>query len=179
MHPAPGCFGSLLAYAPSTAACQRCKAHVECGTRVGEVRPLTIKLLDRFTDANGRAMSWRWLTKGERAERKRSELAEDQIAVGLATSIDQRAGPIARRAAKRQINLTSASFPHLASLSPSLAALLERLQTAPATTDECAVFVAERMGVARATATRDAKALVSFLVSHGRAQQTDNLVELL
>ena len=74
MHPA-GCFGSFLAFSETSRTCTACSGRDECSQIVLARRPITLKLLSRFSDGKGDTMDAAWLTPQEKLDRRQKRLA--------------------------------------------------------------------------------------------------------
>lgn len=99
MHPL-GCYGSSLAYAPTSDVCKGCDAASDCAKLVETRRPLLIRLLEKFLDAQGRPMSLPWLSPAERRARKKAEREAEEDDTPAPPKID----PQVQRVATTQAN---------------------------------------------------------------------------
>lgn len=189
MHPL-GCFGSSLAFAPDSTACQSCSARVECEALVEARRPQLLRLLSRFTDAKGEKVAVAWLKPEERkklrAARKAAALAEaeretygdEQSAWALKSQLDKRVHGMFDDMTLERINPKVASLEIVGGFSNAMGALIVALRTAPQSMRDLTDTLAQRCAYSASNAQREAYALVSILTVCDRAKRVGPLVEL-
>lgn len=170
----------MIAYDHKTPTCQGCPARVGCQDRVADLRPKVIMLLDRFNDAEGKPMSHAWLTRGERATRKRALRDESLIAVGLAHDYrDATHEATAARCGRDKIDPRTCDRNALATLSRNLGIVVGRLRSSPATLDDLAAELREHRQHTESYSMRAVRREASFLISMGRARYAGPVLELL
>lgn len=189
MHPL-GCFGSSLAFAPKSTICGTCAARTECQQLVDNRRPLFLRLLDRFLDAQGKPMSLPWLSaaekKAQRDEQRAAEKASKEAQVfgdadavmALKTHLDLRAHPVINKFVRLRLNPMKAPIETVGAVTRPLAVVIQALRSRPHTMRELTSAVATACGYSAQNAQRETYATVSILTACGRAQLRDQLLEL-
>lgn len=177
MHPA-GCFGSSLAYDAKSPVCSGCPKKTECSALVTGRRPAFLRVLDKFSDGQGRTMAWPWLTARERKVRRDKEKDLANPCFGLMSQINDRAHPTINTMAKLSVDPRSATLDELAEVTPQLGAVIEALKQAPQTVDGLTDAIARRCSLKASTAKRDAYALMSLLTTCNRAERDGSLIRL-
>lgn len=185
-----GCFGSSLAFAPTSSICGGCTARDDCASLVDGRRPLMMRLLERFNDAQGKPMSLPWMTKEERkrhrAAEKALELADaaegtfgDADAVmALKTHLDARAHPSIDRFVRMRINPKIATLEVVGGVSKCMAVVIAALRDRPHTMRELVARVAAQPSVSASSAQRDTYATVSILTVCERVKRSGKILEL-
>lgn len=189
MHPL-GCFGSSLAFAPTTSVCKGCPRRSDCEALVEARRPQVLRLLSRFTDNKGEFMAFHWLTPAEKKKLKAARKAKTHEAVeaqvygdrsivmGLKACLDTRSHALLDRMTKARINVKRDRVEALVGFSTEMGIIVAKLRERPHTMQELIEIIETECSVTQATARRDTYALVSILTVSDRAKRVGPYVEL-
>ena len=185
-----GCFGSSLAFAPASTTCGSCTARADCESLVERRRPLMLRLLEKFNDAQGKPMSLPWLTKVERKDRRDAQRAADladdaadtfgdaEAVMELKVGLDKRAHPLIDRFVLMRTNPKIASLEVVGGVSRVMSCVLSALRERPHTMRELTARVASQCAVTASSAQRDTYATVSILTACERVTRSGKTLEL-
>lgn len=154
-------------------------------------RPLMLRLLDKFNDAQGNSMALPWMTKVERKARRTAQAAleladaaEDTFGdadavMALKADLDARAHPTIDRFVKLRINPKVASLEVVGGVSRCMASVVGALRERPRTMRELVAHVAATTSATASSAQRDTYATVSILTVCDRVTRSGKHLELV
>ncbi|SFJ49939.1 hypothetical protein SAMN03159338_1577 [Sphingomonas sp. NFR04] len=183
--PAPGCFGSSLAFDAGSPNCTACAAHADCATMVDKRRPQMMRLLDRFSDGTGKKMSEAWKTRAEKAAaRKKPEptppapMPDEEGVMALKTHLDLRAHSTIDKMVRNRIDPRHAHIEVVAGVNRIMAAVISALRERPHTMRELTACIAQSFSLSAQNAQRSTYATVSILTVCKRVQRNGATLEL-
>jgi len=175
MQVAPGCFGSVVAFATQSQTCLMCDHRVQCKERVSKVKPLVLKLIEKFTDDDNSPMIDDWLTRGERRDRRKA--ATSEIRTALMDNVNARAAPIVESFIRQSIDPRDCSVDELAAGSPHMRIVCEWLRIQRAHVKDLRLALTEVLSPrSAADKLRD---ILSLLKACGRVRIHNDYVELV
>lgn len=185
-----GCFGSSLACDAQSQTCIACPKLDECSDIVNARRPAILKLLSKFSDADGNPVSLHWMTPKEKREltAKKRSAAHDQCKIQIYGTVDRadklrdglhtRARPIFDRMTKANLNILTDKLDTLAAFDRQMGLIIKHLKAQPATLAELTAALAQKLSISEATAKSDAQSRTSILLVADRAQRVGKTLEL-
>lgn len=151
-----GCYGSSLAYSDKSRACKACPLRSDCAAVVTKRYPILMKLLDRFSDGVGNAMSHAWRNATPNP-------------------------PTPKRPVGRPVTPepdANSPLETIAAANPSMGAVVSMLKQRPHTVAELTVGLVKNFAYSASYARRIAFDHVSTLTACERAERTGPIVEL-
>jgi hypothetical protein len=145
--------------------------------------PTTLRLLARYSDANGESMAFHWLNPADKKkvrdsrkakallEAERRTFGDPQIVADLKAKLNKRAHGLIDQMSDRDFNPFTAPLAELARFSCPMKTVIEALQTAEQTTDGLTAEIAHRCSLSASTAKLDVQALTAILIACDRAER--------
>lgn len=184
-----GCYGSLLAYDSEAKRCQGCSHAKACKAEVSRIRPVALRLLDKFPRVEGGTVGDTWRTASEKKEKRQQDAAlaarlvqrvtyNDGEIDNLRKQMNKAANKLLDQAIEDRIDVLRDPIEKIIYLSKPTRAFFERLEVGACNSNALTISIQSKCGISVKTAETHMKKIRSLFLGAKRITENNGMIAL-